>query len=105
MVHGIPVPQPGVKPVSPTLGAGSLNWTTREVPPTFIYFNRSFSRTHVCSPNDDGFTHLYWQLGVSKALDHEMEVEISSDGFWECISGNNFLVTLLSPFPPFRCPQ
>ena len=42
---GILVPQPGIKPVSPALGAQSLNhWTAREVP-VMAKFKKNMYRT------------------------------------------------------------
>ena len=36
--RGILVPQPGIEPMPPPLGALSLNnWTTREIPHTFLW--------------------------------------------------------------------
>ena len=41
MVHGILVPQPGIKYTPPALEAWSVShWAAREVP-TFVYFNVS----------------------------------------------------------------
>ena len=40
MVCGILVPQPGMEPVPPTVGAQSVNhWTIREVPSLLSIFN------------------------------------------------------------------
>ena len=54
---GILVPQPGIKPVPPVVGAQSLNhWTTREVPLCVLF---GFT---ICNFKNFFILHEYWNL-------------------------------------------
>ena len=52
VVCRILVPQPGIQPVSPAVGARSPNyWTTREVPDFFFFFNKPKATQKIKSIN------------------------------------------------------
>lgn len=76
-----PSSQPGVKPVSRTLGAGVLTGPPGEFPPPSSVLIEILVG-HMSAPSDDGFTHLYLQLGAAtrQALDHEWNSPVMASG-------------------------